>query len=410
MCTDVTDGGELNRLAGQLNLLNARLVAATEALLASGGWDTGGMRTPSHYLAWQTGISPERAKLVVRVARRRSEFPVVIAAFDRGELSLEQVAEAVRAPSWADADIAHFVRISTVTKIRRAVRSCFDDDGGSHSDPPRDRLSFGPTRDGRWRINAELGIDEGRRVEAALVERKDAMFGDGNVDVTWPEAFADCFDRSLAAVESPSRRDHYRTWIHLDVTDGTMTTTDGWRIPMPLQERILCDGSIQPVWERDGVPFSIGRTQRIVPERTRRIVERRDRGCRVPGCTADRFVEIHHIVHWLDGGATDTCNLISLCPHHHRLHHQGRLDIAGDADRFDGVTFTDATGRRLRSAGRSLAPTGPPASPGARYEPPLNGRFDWNWVGLGWIHPDEVRRRRERWRTADPPTSRSDAA
>ena len=38
------------------------------------------------------------------------------------------------------------------------------------------------------------------------------------------------------------------------------------------------------VVERDGVPFSVGRTRRVVPERTRRVIERRDRGCRVPGC------------------------------------------------------------------------------------------------------------------------------
>jgi hypothetical protein len=43
--------------------------------------------------------------------------------------------------------------------------------------------------------------------------------------VTWPDAFIDCFDRSLAAIDSDSRRDHYRTWLHLDVTNHEVTTT-----------------------------------------------------------------------------------------------------------------------------------------------------------------------------------------
>jgi hypothetical protein len=260
-------------------------------------------------------------------------------------------------------------------------------------------LSFGVTDNGRWRINGEFGIDDGRRIEAALTERRDALFTDGNEQVTWPETLVDCCARSLGAIESPSRRDHYRTWIHIDVTGRDATTTDGWRIPMAIQQHLLCDGVVQPVWERDGVPFSVGRTQRIVPDRTRRIVERRDRGCRVPGCTAERYVEIHHIKHWLDGGTTDTHNLVSLCPFHHRLHHRGELGISGNADEFNQLVFTNCRGRPIAGSAPPTKPTAPPANPAVAYEPPLRGRFDWNWIGLGWTHPDELQRRRNRWRT-----------
>src|SRR5690606_13524590 len=159
---------------------------------------------------------------------------------------------------------------------------------------PANTLSFGTGDDGRWRIRGNFDLVTGRQIEAALTERRDALFPDYE-HVTWADEFADCFDRSIAAVESPARRDRYRTWLHLDVTEGSATTPDGWRIPMALADHVLCDGIVQPVWESDGIPFSVGRSQRIVPDRTRRMVERRDRGCQVPGCTADRFVEIHHI-------------------------------------------------------------------------------------------------------------------
>jgi hypothetical protein len=149
---------------------------------------------------------------------------------------------------------------------------------------------------------------------------------------------------------------------------------------------------VQPVWERDGIPFSVGRSQRVVPDRTRRIVELRDRGCRVPGCTG-RHVEIHHIIHWADGGTTDTWNLISLCKYHHKLHHQGELGISGNADEFDGVVFTDQRGERIAGVGTPAAPTDIP-EPAQPYRSPLNGRFDWNWIGLGWIHPNAIERQR----------------
>jgi hypothetical protein len=390
--------GVLATIAGQLNLVNAHLTQVAATLLANDGWRQGAKKSPEAFLAWKLGMSSERAKLVVRVAKHRDDFPTLVAAFDRGELSLEQMAEAVRAPAWADADVFDFVRISTVTKIRRAVRSdMFEGDPDQPAPPrpePKDRVSFGIGRDGRWRLSANLSIDEGRRVEAALTERKDVRFADGDEDVTWPEAMIECFDRSLGSVESESRRDRFRTWLHFDVTNGVTTTTDGWRIPMAVRDRLLCDGVVEPVWERDGKPFSVGLAQRIVPDRTRRIIEKRDRGCRVPGCNADRFVEIHHIIHWQDGGPTDTWNLISVCPQHHKMHHDGLLGIDGNADEFDGVTFTDADGTVITGSSKP-APAADIPTPAATYIPPLNGRFDWNWIGLGWIHPNALERRKQ---------------
>ena len=282
-------------------------------MLAAAEWDDSSFRSPAAFVAWQLGTSSERAKALVSVAERRHGFPTIMAAFDRGELSLEQVAEIVKAPTWAEARQLDIALISTVAKLRHAMRSCmFEGDPNERAaepKPPVDRLSFGTTSGGRWRFSGELGIDDGRRIESALNERRDALFTDGTTgSLRAPSNVAG------SAPSSHRRDEHYRTWIHLDVTAGEATTTDGWHIPMAVQQHLLCDGVVQPVWEQDGVPFSVGRSQRIVPERTRRVVERRDRGCRVPGCTADRFVEIHHVAHWLDGGPTDTSNLLSLCP------------------------------------------------------------------------------------------------
>jgi hypothetical protein len=398
-------------LAGQLNLVNAQVTDVVAEALERGLWRQGGVRTPEQFVAWQLGVSPERARDLVKVARARVDFPTVIQAFDQGELSVEQVAVAVRAPAWADDQIIDIVRISTVDKLRKQMRERnFEGDPHANPDredhdldrsrtdevdaapaPPVDVVSFGADDDGRWRIRGSFDLLTGRRIEAALTERRDALFG-GDEHVTWADAFTDCFERSLDAVESPSRSDRFRTWIHLDVTQGTATTTDGWRIPMTLADHVLCDGIVQPVWESDGVPFSVGRSHRIVPDRTRRIVERRDRGCRVPGCTAERFVEIHHIVHWLDGGATDTSNLVSLCPQHHRQHHQGGLGIAGDADSEHGLTFTDWAGKVIGPNGQPVPPAEPPPEAPHPYTPPLRGPIRRQGE---WVHPNVLARRAE---------------
>jgi len=333
----------------------------------------------------------------VRLAKVRCEYPLLFDAFARGEISADQMTELVKAPEWAQQQMLEFAEIGTVTRLRRAIRdSAFDGDPEAptpapHEHAANDRLSFG-VRDGRWRINGNLPIDLGRQVESAIIESKDRQFAAGDTEVTWVDALVDVAQRSIDSIDSSDRRDRYRTWFHVDA--GAMTTTDGWRIPESITRLLLCDGAVAPVWERHGTPLSVGRAQHIVPDRTRRIIERRDRGCRVPGCTADRFVEVHHIVHWSNGGTTDTANLLSLCPRHHRKHHQGLLGITGDADTPDGVEFTDARGAPIPPSHPPNPPNRPPVCDRPYIAPPA-GRMNYNWVGLGWAHPNALTKRRE---------------
>jgi hypothetical protein len=109
----------------------------------------------------------------------------------------------------------------------------------------------------------------------------------------------------------------------------------------------------------------------------------RDHGCRVPGCTQTHWLEVHHIIHWEDHGLTDTWNLICLCPHHHRLHHQGRLGITGNADQPDGVTFTTTHGDTIAQTGARPKPgqQSVDVSPPIRtYHPPEGGRLESRWL------------------------------
>ena len=149
---------------------------------------------------------------------------------------------------------------------------------------------------------------------------------------------------------SPSRRDRYRVYLHLS-TDGAWVNGAG-AIPPRLAAKFGCDATIQTIHEHHGKPVSFGRAQRIVPDRTRHLIEDRDRGCRYPGCTT-QFVEIHHLTPWSKGGRTDYDTNLSLCPHHHDQHHRGEYTITGNPNHPDGLTFTH---RR----GLPIAPLRPP--------------------------------------------------
>jgi hypothetical protein len=101
-----------------------------------------------------------------------------------------------------------------------------------------------------------------------------------------------------------------------------------------------------------GAGLSIGRRRRTIPPAIRRALALRDRGCRFPGCTNDRFLHGHHIRHWIHGGETSIDNLMQLCTRHHHLVHEGGWSIK--RDEVGGWVFADAQGKALaRAAGQA---------------------------------------------------------
>ena len=114
--------------------------------------------------------------------------------------------------------------------------------------------------------------------------------------------------------------------------------------------RLACDsGVVQWLEAADGTTLDVGRRTRSIPPALRRALERRDQGCRFPGCTSKRFVDAHHIRHWADGGETRLDNLVLLCRHHHRLVHEGGYAVRMDSG--SEPIFTDQAGE--------IIPTGP---------------------------------------------------
>ena len=107
----------------------------------------------------------------------------------------------------------------------------------------------------------------------------------------------------------------------------------------------------------------------------------RDRGCAYPGCTATRFVEIHHLQHGEDGGGTDYDNLICLCPHHHDAHHAGVFTIAASHNAVIPFTFAARRGWAIHATPPEADDPGRGRPTGAgSYTPPLGERADYGWI------------------------------
>jgi len=97
-------------------------------------------------------------------------------------------------------------------------------------------------------------------------------------------------------------------------------------------ERAMCDA--QHIGSIEGATPE--RAHQDVPPSVARLVWRRDGGrCRVPGCRSARGIEIHHLVHRIDGGSHDALNLALLCSACHLAHHRGALTITGTAEHLE---------------------------------------------------------------------------
>jgi hypothetical protein len=409
---------EVNDIAGVLNVQHGRLVDTAIALLDDDRlWFGSGMTTVANWLVWRAGISPSTALAVVKVAERSSDLPETVAALRRGELSLDQSASIARkAPSWCDEQARDYGRLMTVPQLRTVLGSypypVLDDDGreirnpdpdpeeasdagdipahaasvqspGGEHDPLQDEwCSITIDDEGMYRLSAGLHPENGNIVQNALDAARDRLFNDGGADVDLVDALRLVAEQSLDSEPDQRRRARFTTSVNIDVTGGGMIDTTGWRVPDSLRRYITCDGMLSPTFIDEGKPVSVGRSQYVVPQRTRTVIEHRDRGrCRVPGCTARFGLEVHHIVHWEYDGPTDTWNLVLICGKHHRMHHRGRLGIEGNADESDGLEFRNAHGRIIPPSGAAPNPaTDPPLRPDEPYQHPDGGRLDKRFV------------------------------
>jgi hypothetical protein len=144
--------------------------------------------------------------------------------------------------------------------------------------------------------------------------------------------------------------------VHTDVdtlrADGQGAESSlehGGNVSAETSRRLACDCGVVPWRESlDGETLDVGRKTRSIPPSIRRALQRRDGGCRFPGCTAHKYVDAHHVVHWADGGETKLDNLVTLCRHHHRAVHEGGFEVQMSAN---GVPkFFDRRGRFIPEA------------------------------------------------------------
>jgi hypothetical protein len=132
--------------------------------------------------------------------------------------------------------------------------------------------------------------------------------------------------------------------IDADTLEGVFA--DGTGVSAECARRLLCDAGVVPILDDEhGNPLNVGRKTRTLSAAIRRALGQRDEHCQFPGCENRRFLDGHHIRHWLNGGETSLQNLTLLCRRHHLLVHEGGFSL--QIDERGAIQFQDHLGRAI---------------------------------------------------------------
>lgn len=344
------------RIAGFDRLVAAenqqRLELLDELSIADrdGFWHDDGAPSMADWLTYRYKMSKYAAHRMTRVASAIQTMPMVREAFASASLSWDQlqaiiaIADAVDHPD-PDAYLAAEAIGKTPQEIRALV--------ANHT-PVDPNPSTPEGRGTRWvsyrfsdsepimEMRVRLPDVDGAALVTALARRAYQRDVDPVTGVFLPQetAMADALIE-IASQTLADDSDHDRATILVSTTVETLLgssgeparVVDGPNISNATLKRLACDARLQLVLEdpQSGT-VGVGRTTRSIPPWLARVVRVRDGGCRFPECTRTRWVQIHHLVHWVDGGPTDLDNLITLCGYHHRLVHLSGWRISGNPE------------------------------------------------------------------------------
>jgi len=304
-----------------------------------------GLKDAAEWLSYRCDLSRSAAYEKVRVARALRKLPAISDSFSTGELSYSKVRALTRiACDHNEQDLLDFALRTTAARVEERCRELrfgmdMSIDVASRAYANRSlRMNRNPER-GMMTVTVELPIETGELLEKALdkAREKDTDKTPEFVDESWSTQQADAFANLVSdylsghGKKATSASDNYLVTIHVD--QSALAGGEG-RSALPIEsvKRLCCDGHAVVITENnEGEPLSIGRKTRIVPAAIKRAVlaKHHDR-CTFPGCHNGRFLRVHHIEHWSNGGETSVENLMPLCTRHHSLVHEGRFRVEKD--------------------------------------------------------------------------------
>jgi hypothetical protein len=354
----------------------SQLLAAVVELDRRKAWRVDGATSMVGWLVQRCGVTAATAREWVTAAAKLKELPQISDALSKGKLSFDQVKPLVEvAKPETDATLAEQATRWSAKQVRElAIAARNQSDAQATGQYARRFLRFD---DRRRSLTGVLPEDQYAVVKSSLISRAsrrlrdktpfDRRLADALVAVCKKDAEGDSASGGGPERAGGMRRNRPTVVVHADLSylaggEGGAELDVLGPLSREVARRLACDAKVLvSADDPNGQSLNLGRTRRDPSDAQRIAIRRRDKGCRFPGCSHTEFTDVHHLLHWIDGGCTDMDNLVELCDEHHRCVHEMGWKVTGDAN--IELVFRSPTGRRSRS-------TPSPASTSARDGPP----------------------------------------
>ncbi|MGR7025902.1 DUF222 domain-containing protein [Geodermatophilus sp. URMC 62] len=359
MCSEGWTSGDvlddIAALVAERNRIDALLARRVRAAELAQAPERDGLKSMASWLRGHCRLSAAAAARLVGTGRVLEHLPALAEAHDAGLVTAEQVTIAataltpqrLQAAAEQGVDLAVIDAVLTGLAVEhphadvvRAVRhylADLDPDGPEPDPTEGRRLTLSKHADGSLSIRGELDAVGGERFQAAVesfVQAGRPAGDERSRAQRLGDALVQLADHALAAGGLPTLRTvkpHVAVVIDLHDLADPATGPEAGRmgfgavISAARARWLACDATVsRVVMGPDGAPIDLGREQRLADRHLRRAVELRDGGCVFTGCDAPTWwAEVHHLVHWLDGGETNLDNSALLCERHHSKVHSG---------------------------------------------------------------------------------------
>ena len=296
----------------------------------------------------------------INVGEQLSRIPKCAQAMEGGEIGFAHLSVIARTSSalakampesvFNEDEVLQRARESSAGRLWHyclRLRHALDPEGVAHDQRvavEERRLQFTVWEDGSLLISGQLDPIGGAALRTALEPLAQPM-GQGDercLERRQGDAVVELSLHSLDAGLVPqhaSQRPHLQVTTSLETLQGLPgSPAADMEFSTPISsttvQRLACDANIaRVVFGPMSAVVDVGRAARVVSGATRRALNARDQHCQWPGCerTAS-WTAAHHLVHWVQGGATDLSNLILLCHRPHWMVHEGGWKLVRSDD------------------------------------------------------------------------------
>ena len=354
---------EVRRLGEELGRLKAGLSALECAIASRLAAD--GATGSEEELRDALRITRRDAKQMTKVAQKLEEMPNARAKLQAGEITLDHVAALAAAagecgPRRVDGDrgLLEDAAAADPDRFRKRARQWANANSPDRGEEQLKRQRARRKAYAFWDHSKQMGVVHAEldpirfgQVRQALDLRAEALRrADGGGEVPPDDVRTGDQRRADALFELLTGRDadHLRPMegmggkasTRLIITaelglfdgtnpDGKCEILDTGPVPPSILRLLSPDAHIAgAIFDRSGNPLWLGRSRRLANASQKLVAAIRDRGCVLPCDAPSHQTQLHHVLDWCAGGATDIDNLASLCGAHHRRLQERNLELA----------------------------------------------------------------------------------